>query len=255
MSRDCSVCAHLSRREIDAALIQGRSARDVAASFDLGWQAVNRHRINHLPLTIRRQAREALERADNTVSVHQEARETQASPVFAPHAEASPGRSVAAPARIPADAVPPASPMSNRRRGIELGDAEERASGATVAPAAPSTHAAPGSAPAPSAAPTATLFNAYEQAVDLRSRAMNILAQAERDADLKTALMAIREARGVLDHLVRLQERQGGGAAAVPLVQSEEWVRTRTAIVAALAEFPEARIAVAEALVSVGAMP
>ncbi|PZO78276.1 MAG: hypothetical protein DI629_12415 [Mesorhizobium amorphae] len=83
---------------------------------------------------------------------------------------------------------------------------------------------------------------------------MNILEQAERDGDLKTALTAIREARGVLDHLSRLEERQGGNAAAVPLVSSPEWARTRTAIVNALADFPDARLAVAEALISTGAM-
>jgi hypothetical protein len=94
----------------------------------------------------------------------------------------------------------------------------------------------------------------FESATDLRDRAMNILEAAERDRDAKTALLAIREARGILDHLTRLEERQGGNAAAVPLAESPEWHRTRAAIISALAAHPDARIAVAEALIATGAL-
>jgi hypothetical protein len=145
---------------------------------------------------------------------------------------------------LPAPETSPAPIRARQRtRGIQLTD---------TPPAPAADHSAP--APAGSAAPVAGTFNLYASATDLRERALAILAAAERDGDAKTALMAIREARGVLDHLSRLEERQGGTAAAVPLVDSPEWHRTRAAIISALTAYPEARIAVAEALFATGAL-
>lgn len=48
MSTPCSVCIHPERRSIDAALREGKSARSVGRQHDLGYNAVNRHRANHL---------------------------------------------------------------------------------------------------------------------------------------------------------------------------------------------------------------
>lgn len=138
---------------------------------------------------------------------------------------------------------------------MELGEAPAvPGSGATVSQNAPSTFPAAASVTSVRAPAPATLFNSYEEAVGLRSRALAILAQAERDGDMKTALTAIREARGVLEHLSRLEERNQSAGPAVPLAQSPEWHRTRSAVIAALADHPEARLAVAEALVSTGAL-
>lgn len=237
MPRGCSICESRARAAVDADLIAGRSVRDVAASHSLGYQAVNRHRLNHLPAAIRRAAREALAREDAASAAQPIDEET-----VAPVAAARP---------TPATATPQASPIASstgrtRRRGMELDPAAPTDPDATVAPGMLST-----SVGAPPSATAGTL-DLHEAALGLQRRAMTILETAERDGDAKVALIAIREARGVLEHLSRLQERTGANAQAVPLAQSPEWVRTRNAIVAALADFPDARIAVAEALVATG---
>lgn len=230
MSRECSVCAHIHRRSIETAMIQDQPSRRIAADYGLNYQAVVRHRNNHLPAAIRAAAAEAVHSAHGA--------ETTADATIAP-----------APACEAVEAVPvaPASTVRRRTRALQLTDSPPAP---PVAPA-PTGHAAPA---ATSTAPPAGTFNLYQSATDLRERAMAILAAAERDRDAKTALMAIREARGVLDHMSRLEERQGGNAVAVPLVDSPEWHRTRAAIISALADHPEARLAVAEALIATGAL-
>jgi hypothetical protein len=235
MARDCTICSHPHRRDIDRALIEGQSCRAVAAAHGVDFRAVDRHRRNHLPIAIRAAARAALDSAAGVEAPPNTS--TPAAPIceavdtIADNAPAAPGTS-------------PAPIRSRQRtRGIQLTDT----------PPAPLAEQS-ASAPAGSAAPVAGTFNLYASATDLRERALAILAAAERDGDAKTALMAIREARGVLDHLSRLEERQGGNAAAIPLVDSPEWHRTRAAIISALADHPEARIAVAEALIATGAL-
>ena len=83
-------------------------------------------------------------------------------------------------------------------------------------------------------------------------RAAELRDQAEAAGDLRTALAAIREARGNLELLARLlgelQEQQ-----VVNILISPQWVTVRAAIVAALAPYPEARLAVSERLSNVGA--
>jgi hypothetical protein len=88
---------------------------------------------------------------------------------------------------------------------------------------------------------------------DLRDRALAILAQAEAGNDPKTALAAIREARGILETLSRL-EPQSAADGATGAMESAEWQRTRSALLVALAPFPEARIAAAAALLSTGVL-
>lgn len=239
MTRNCSVCESAHRRAVDSALVAGRSARDIAAEHGLNYQAIRRHRLNHLPIAIRAAARAALDSAVGTETAE------QAQIPAAPILEAAEGISDD-PAHYLARTDREDAPIRTRQRtrGIQL---EE------TPPARPVSPAPVGQAGSATPAP-AGVFDLYQSATDLRERAMAILAAAERDGDAKTALMAIREARGVLDHMSRLEERQGGTAVAVPLDQSPEWHRTRTAIVAALADYPEARIAVAEALVGVGAL-
>lgn len=244
MSRNCSVCDHPQRRDIDAALVAGRSSRDIAAEYGLNYQAIRRHRLNHLPIAIRAAARAALDSAVGTETAEQA--QIPATPIL----EAAEGISddLARADREEAPAAPETAPAPvrtrQRTRGIQL---EE------TPPAPPVSPAPAGQAGSATPAP-AGVFDLYQGATDLRERAMAILAAAEQDRDAKTALMAIREARGVLDHLSRLEERQGGNAAAVPLVDSPEWARTRAAIITALADHPEARLAVAEALVATGAL-
>ncbi|MDA2918729.1 hypothetical protein MYX76_04435 [Desulfobacterota bacterium AH_259_B03_O07] len=88
-----------------------------------------------------------------------------------------------------------------------------------------------------------------EQVKSLQNRALNILSQAEETGDLRTALGAIREARGNLELLAKLlgelNESQTVNILVVP-----EWIALRTKILNALDEHPEAKISVSKALES-----
>jgi len=85
------------------------------------------------------------------------------------------------------------------------------------------------------------------QARGLQAKAWALLEKAEADGDFKTALLGVREARGCLELLARLlgelDERP-----VINLVAAPEWIQIRTAILVALAPYPEARVAVAGAL-------
>ncbi len=85
----------------------------------------------------------------------------------------------------------------------------------------------------------------------LQERAQGRLEAAEDAGDLRSACAAIREARGCLELLAKLLgELQASPT--VNLVVSPEWIAARTRIVRALEPFPEARQAVARALVAAG---
>ena len=89
-----------------------------------------------------------------------------------------------------------------------------------------------------------------DQVRNLQSRAYGILDKAEGAGDLRTALGAIREARGNLELLAKLlgelDERP-----VVNLNVSPEWLELRTVIVQALTPHPEASRDVLRALESV----
>jgi hypothetical protein len=89
------------------------------------------------------------------------------------------------------------------------------------------------------------------QVRDLQSRALTILGKAEEAGDLRTALSAIREARGNLELLAKLlgelDERP-----VVNLNLSPEWLELRAVIVAALEPHSEAREAVLKAIGGAG---
>jgi hypothetical protein len=86
-----------------------------------------------------------------------------------------------------------------------------------------------------------------EQVRDLQSRAYGILDKAEGTGELRTALGAIREARGNLELLAKLlgelDERP-----TVNVTVSPEWLELRTVIVGALEPHPAARESVLRAL-------
>jgi hypothetical protein len=86
-----------------------------------------------------------------------------------------------------------------------------------------------------------------EQVRGLQSRAYGILDKAEEAGELRTALGAIREARGSLELLAKLlgelDERP-----VFNLHLNAEWIEVRTAIVQALGPHPQARDAVLTAL-------
>jgi hypothetical protein len=86
-----------------------------------------------------------------------------------------------------------------------------------------------------------------EQVRGLQSRAYGILDKAEGTGELRTALGAIREARGNLELLAKLlgelDERP-----TVNITVSPEWLELRTVIVGALEPYSDARGAVLRAL-------
>jgi hypothetical protein len=89
------------------------------------------------------------------------------------------------------------------------------------------------------------------QVRDLQSRAYGILDKAEGTGDLRTALGAIREARGNLELLAKLL----GELDERPMVNlhvSSEWLELRAVIVGALEPYSEARGAVLRAIDGAG---
>jgi hypothetical protein len=90
------------------------------------------------------------------------------------------------------------------------------------------------------------------QVRELQGRAMSLLDTAEEAGDLKAAVGAIREARGCLELLARLTQ-QIGDAPVINLLIMPEWLALRTAILAALEPFPDARLSLASALARTGA--
>lgn len=89
-----------------------------------------------------------------------------------------------------------------------------------------------------------------ERIDDLERRARSILAQAEEAGALGTALHAIREARSCLELCGKLRgELQQEGT--VNITINPQWVEIRMVLQQVLAPFPEARAAVAAALLEV----
>lgn len=84
---------------------------------------------------------------------------------------------------------------------------------------------------------------------DLHVRTLSILDTAQEADDLRTALTAIREARGNLELLAKLRQLID----TAPTVNILIAPRVQQVIVQALAPYPEARLAVASALDSLEA--
>lgn len=89
--------------------------------------------------------------------------------------------------------------------------------------------------------------NLLDQVVELRDRALSILTKAEQAGDLKTALQGIREARGCLELLARLQGELQEGTT-INILVNPQWIELRTLILKALEPYPEARLRLAQAL-------
>jgi len=86
-----------------------------------------------------------------------------------------------------------------------------------------------------------------EQVEMLRDRAVGILDKAEDSNELRTAVTAIREARGCVKLLGELLgELQNGQA--VNVLVTTEWTQIRASVMGALAAHPEARAEVGRAL-------
>ncbi len=83
--------------------------------------------------------------------------------------------------------------------------------------------------------------------------------RVEKIPDLRAAVSAIREIRGCIELFAKVEGRLKGDAPAVSitaaLIASPEWIQTRWKILEALRPFPEARLAVVEALRPLAAEP
>lgn len=90
------------------------------------------------------------------------------------------------------------------------------------------------------------------QVRQLQVRAHRILEKAEATGDLRAALGAIREARGNLELLAKLLGELNDQPT-VNVMVSPEWVSIRTVVLGALGPFPDARAAVADRLLALGA--
>ena len=97
------------------------------------------------------------------------------------------------------------------------------------------------------AAEVAHADNLLGQVRELQARALSILDTAEATGDLRTALGAIREARGNLELLAKLLGELKEGTT-LNMVVAPEWLQIRAVILTALDPYPDARLAVASAL-------
>jgi hypothetical protein len=88
----------------------------------------------------------------------------------------------------------------------------------------------------------------YREISDLRVKAADLLSKAEIAGDLKTALLGIREARGCLELMAKIQgqiqERNINIYQQNILINNPEWIALRTKIIKALDPFLEAKEAV-----------
>jgi hypothetical protein len=81
----------------------------------------------------------------------------------------------------------------------------------------------------------------------LRAKAVALLLKAEQAGDYRTALLGVREARACVETLLEV-EGELDRRPTVNLLVAPEWLAVRTALLAALGPYPEARQAVATAL-------
>lgn len=90
------------------------------------------------------------------------------------------------------------------------------------------------------------------QVREIQSRALSILDRAEGSGDLRTAVLAIREARGNLELLAKLLGKlQQEGTTNINVLVTPEWLEIRAVIMAALIPHPEASASVVNALAKV----
>jgi len=81
----------------------------------------------------------------------------------------------------------------------------------------------------------------------LKTRAMEILDQAQEAGDLKTALIGIREARGCLETCLKA-EGQIDDRPQINITLNADWIELRTLIINALDPYPEAKEAMVLAI-------
>lgn len=90
--------------------------------------------------------------------------------------------------------------------------------------------------------------NLLEQVKSLQTRALSILDRADLAGDLRTALSAIREARGNLELLAKLLGELQQEGTTVNVYSTPEWLTLRGVVTSALQPYPDAARAVSRAL-------
>ena len=85
----------------------------------------------------------------------------------------------------------------------------------------------------------------------LQKRALTILEEAENGGDLRTALLAIREARSCIDLFAKLIGELKSGTE-INVVTNPVWITIRRDILRSLGPFPEAKEAISRALLESG---
>lgn len=88
-----------------------------------------------------------------------------------------------------------------------------------------------------------------DQVRALQRKALDLLSKAEREGDYRTALAGVREARACLELLLEVSGELDRRSV-VNIAVNPQWIQLRTVIVAALEPYPEARLAVADAIES-----
>jgi len=111
-------------------------------------------------------------------------------------------------------------------------------------------HLPVGLAKAKEAGEVAQADSLLDQVRNLQASALRILSLAENAGDLRTALGAIREARGNLALLAELLGELQQGVT-VNIVQAPEWIQLQAVIIQSLDAFPDAKTAVVHALTEV----
>jgi hypothetical protein len=96
---------------------------------------------------------------------------------------------------------------------------------------------------------TARSDDLLEQVRALRNKSMAILLAAEKAGDYRTALAGIREARACLELLAEMAQAIDRRPT-VNLLVAPEWLTARAVLVEALRPYPEARMAVSDALLA-----
>jgi len=92
-----------------------------------------------------------------------------------------------------------------------------------------------------------------DQVHRLKSKAISLLLKAEAAGDFRTALAGIREARNCLELLLEVEGDLNRATNINVLIASPEWLGTRSALIASLKPYPEARAAVVAELLKLEA--
>ncbi len=237
MARTCTICSHPQRDAIDQALVTGETLRNLALRFAISAAALHRHRHEHMPVVLARaqQARAEAQAALGAQVTQHEAKEQ-------------------------AHALDVMTELERCFARVNmLFDACHEW---LLDPTDPTKYYL-----GPRADDVQVIYWGRDrggQAVQKKASLSEVLARVE-DAGVRVerwetkyadprelALKVAAQLKGQTELLAKLMgDLQQEGA--VSLVVSPEWIQVRAALLGALVPFPEARLAVAERLVTLEA--